>query len=388
MMKVLIIPSENFLTESEPLGGIFQYHQARAINRAGFQIGVLSVGFISTRYLFRKYIYKKTQNINGIKIIRNYIKLYFPYRYLPFYFKKYFLTKRADNLFIKYVNQYGKPDIIHAHNFLFAGMIADYLKNKYGINFIITEHSSSYYRNKISNISIKAIQNVSKSASSVTAVSTSFIKILKSFAKHDIDILPNLVDNYFLEGEFKKNKISTFTFLHVGSLDKNKNQELIIKSFKNLSLNYKNVHLKIAGEGRSLDFLKNLVISLELELQVTFLNRISQERVREEMLEADCFILSSNFETFGVVLIESLACGLPLISTKCGGPEDIVNKSNGILVEVGNQNEMQKAMTYIYENKHSYPRENLRTEARKKYGEEEFFKNVVKYYKQGINYAK
>jgi glycosyltransferase involved in cell wall biosynthesis len=387
VMKILIIPSENFITESEPLGGIFQLHQAKVLNKAGFLVGVLSVGFISTRYLFKKYDYKKTQCINGINIIRDYTKLFFPYRYLPFFFKKYRLTKRADVLFNNYVLQYGKPDIIHAHNFLYAGVIADYLKKRHGINFIITEHSSSFSRNKISKNSIKSIQIVSKNASAVTAVSKSFIKLLKSFIKSDIDILPNLVDNIFFEGEFKNKLDSNFTFLHVGSLDLNKNQELIIKSFKKLSEIYNNVHLKIAGEGVLLIHLENLVRVLQLDKKVTFLHRITQQKVKDEMMEADCFILSSNFETFGVVLIEALACGLPLISTKCGGPDDIININNGLLIDVGNQFEMEQAILFMYENINKYSKEKLRIEARERYSEEAFMKNVVKYYKQGINYA-
>ena len=124
---------------------------------------------------------------------------------------------------------------------------------------------------------------------------------------------------------------------------------------------------------------------LDIQKQVNFLGRISQERVREEMMKSDCFVLSSNFETFGVVLIEALACGLPLIATKCGGPEDIVNEQNGILIDVENQLQLEDAMITMYKNAHNYDKEKLRNYAKEKFGEKTFIENVIKYYKVRID---
>ena len=176
-MHILIIPSEHFITQNQPLGGIFQYHQAKALNNAGHQIGVLSVGYITPRYLISKYIYKKEEKINDINIKRYYKQLYFPHRYMPFEILKNNYIKMADKLYSRYIKEFGMPDIIHAHNFLYAGIIAEFLKDKYGIKYIVTEHSSSFVRNKLSKEKIKSIENVAKNASKVTAVSSSFNNI-------------------------------------------------------------------------------------------------------------------------------------------------------------------------------------------------------------------
>lgn len=387
-MHILIIPSEHFITESEPLGGIFQYHQAKALNNAGFTIGVLSVGYMSTRYLLRKYTYVRIQQDNNINILREYKQLFFPYRYLPFNFLKNGFIQMADKLIKTYVKHFGKPDIIHAHNFLYAGVISEYIKEKYGINYIITEHSSTFARYKFSTNSIHAIQRIAKNASSVTAVSSNFINLLEKYTNSKIGILPNLVNEYFFEKDFLIKSNDFFTFLHVGSLDKNKNQELIIKSFKKIALLNNKVRLKIVGNGSMIKYLESLVSNLNIKKQVDFLYRISPERVRHEMMNASCFILSSNYETFGVVLIEALACGLPLISTKCGGPEDIINRKNGVLVEIGNQSELEDAMAFVYSNRSKFLSVDLRNEAKERFGEEAFINNVTKYYEQGIKSTK
>lgn len=384
-MHILIIPSEHFITQTQPLGGIFQYHQAKALSNVGHQIGVLSVGYITPRYLIGKYIYKKKEKINDINIKRYYKQLYFLHRYMPFKILKHNYIKMADNLYCEYIKEFGIPDIIHAHNFLYAGVIAEFLKNKYGIKYIVTEHSSSFVRNRLSSEKIKSIENIVKNASNITAVSSSFNKILQEYTKTKIDLLSNIVDNFFFQKKFQ-NKISNdFIFLHIASLDKNKNQELLIRSFEKIAKLNDKIYLNIAGDGYMRNFLKSLVKKLDIEKQVNFLGRISQERVREEMMKSDCFVLSSNFETFGVVLIEALACGLPLIATKCGGPKDIVNKQNGILINVENQVQLENAMITMYRNAHNYEKEKLRYDAQEKFGEKAFIKNAMKYYEIGIN---
>ncbi|MFW2235602.1 glycosyltransferase [Aliarcobacter butzleri] len=384
-MHILIIPSEHFVTQIQPLGGIFQYHQAKALNNVGHQIGILSVGYITPRYLVSKYIYKKEEKKENINIKREYKQLYFPHRYIPFKVLKANYIKMADKLYKEYIKEFGIPDIIHAHNFLYAGIIAKFIKDEYGVNYIVTEHSSSFVRNKLSSGKIKSIENVAKNALKVTAVSSSFNNILKEYTKTNIDLLPNIVDDFFFQKKFQ-NKISkNFIFLHIASLDKNKNQELLIRSFEKIAKLNHNVYLNIAGSGYMKKYLESLVKKLDIQKQVNFLGRISQEKVRDEMMKSNCFVLSSNFETFGVVLIEALACGLPLIATECGGPKDIVNKQNGILIKTNNQFELKKAMLYMYENSYKYDREKLRNGAKEKFGEKTFIENVIKYYKVRID---
>lgn len=141
-MHILIIPSEHFITQTQPLGGIFQYHQAKALSNARHQVGVLSVGYITLRYLISKYIYNKEEKIDNINIKRDYQQLYFPHRYIPFHILKSNYIKMTDKLYSEYIKEFGIPDIIHAHNFLYAGIIAEFLKYKYGINYIITGYQS------------------------------------------------------------------------------------------------------------------------------------------------------------------------------------------------------------------------------------------------------
>ena len=84
------------------------------------------------------------------------------------------------------------------------------------------------------------------------------------------------------------------------------------------------LNLTIVGDGPQLESLKALVIELNIDSYVNFMGRLSNEDVKIQMHLADIFILTSKKETFGVVLIEALAVGLPCITTKSGGPEGII----------------------------------------------------------------
>ena len=196
--------------------------------------------------------------------------------------------------------------------------------------------------------------------------------------------MPNIVDSFFFEEKFEKLTKTEFIFFNVASLDDKKNHTLLLNAFANIFIGLP-IKLKIAGDGPLGDNLKKEVEKLDIQKQVNFLGRISQERVREEMMKSDCFVLSSNFETFGVVLIEALACGLPLIATKCGGPEDIVNEQNGILIDVENQLQLEDAMMTMYKNASKYDKQKLRSDAKDRFGEKAFIKNAMKYYEVGIN---
>ena len=80
--------------------------------------------------------------------------------------------------------------------------------------------------------------------------------------------------------------------------------------------------------------LHSLADSLGIRSQVEFLGPLSREQVVLEMSQCDVFVSSSTVETFGVVLIEAMAFGKPVLATRSGGPQDIIQEGQGLLVDV------------------------------------------------------
>lgn len=377
---VLIIPRGHIMTQVMPLASIFEFHQARALKDSGFNVGMISIGSIPLRKEFLCYPYNNFEVINGIFLFRNYKRFLIPHRLSNFSR----LKKRHFDLFFDqfkiYVDKYGLPDIIHAHNFLFSGLVAMEISKLYNIPYVITEHSSSFALGRISKKMKTEIKICSNKAKKVLAVSSSFAKLLNDKFSLSTSVLPNIIDEEFTINDFSTKKSNEhFVFLNVAALDSNKNHELLIRSF---AITFKGTRaiLKIAGFGPLRNKLEILCKDLGVADQVLFLGLLTRDKVKDEMFHANCFVLSSNYETFGVVLIEALSCGIPVISTDCGGPIDIVSNNNGLIVDIGNIEQLSLAMNFIYNNKSMYDHILIRDEILKKFGVEMFVKKISKIY--------
>lgn len=383
-MHVLIIPSEHFVTKKAPLGGIFQYDQALALSKAGHQVGVISVGLHNFRNILESYPYAREQNEKNLNIYRRYKKSYLPQRF----FSPEIVEKRNIELFLEifesYLKRHGRPDVIHAHNVFYAGFIAKYLSDHYAMPYVLTEHSSAYARGLISPELLARSTSVCKSAKGLSCVSRSFQSILKEKIGFSFEILHNIVDSTFFNTQLKHTQGDEFVFLNVASLDENKNQALALRAFAR-KFRGRRVTFRVAGDGPLKESLESLAVKLGIEKQVNFLGQISREAVREEMCQADCFVLPSNFETFGVVLIEAMASGLPLVATRSGGPEDIVTNENGILVDVGCEDQFADAMAQIFTSSNAFPRAKVREYAKFHFGEESFVRNAIALYDKVLN---
>lgn len=102
------------------------------------------------------------------------------------------------------------------------------------------------------------------------------------------------------------------------------------------------------------------------------------------MNKCDIFVLPSRYETFGVVYIEALASGKPVIATFNGGAEDIINEEVGVLVEIDNVNKLAQAMEKVRENYNKYNPESLRNYCTEKFSANVIIKKIINVYKKVI----
>ncbi len=105
-----------------------------------------------------------------------------------------------------------------------------------------------------------------------------------------------------------------------------------------------------------------------LSERVIFLGRVSRDNIVKEMQDANCFVLSSSYEAFGVVLIEAMSTGLPVIATRSGGPESILDESLGYLVDPGNTGELTEAMLKMINEYDRFSQQNIREKTLRRYG--------------------
>jgi glycosyltransferase involved in cell wall biosynthesis len=109
---------------------------------------------------------------------------------------------------------------------------------------------------------------------------------------------------------------------------------------------------------------------------------LERDQVRHWMQTCDVFVLPSLGETFGVVLGEAMACGKPVIATRCGGPEFLVTPETGLLVEPGNAAALAEAMEKFISGEISFGSVDLRSEVVRRFGERVFLDNISSIYQQ------
>ena len=95
----------------------------------------------------------------------------------------------------------------------------------------------------------------------------------------------------------------------------------------------------------------------------------------------DAFVLASRRETFGVVYIEAMAAGLPVIATRCGGPEDFVTEENGILIPVDDAAALTDAMEHMMLHRREYDSASISADIRRKFAPETIAARLTDIYK-------
>jgi len=257
------------------------------------------------------------------------------------------------------IKDFGKIDIIHAHVSYPAGWIAMKLSEKYKIPYVITEHMGPFpfkqFLSKNGDL-INIIREPLQKADKVIAVSPSLAERINSFGLAKPVYIPNVVnEEFFLPLPVKEghNAKSKFTFFTLGGMTPQKGiPDLIaaIKSFiARLSREEQSrVEFIIGGSGEEAERYRLLAEKMGVSQWIRWLGGIDRNEARYYFQHCDCFVLASHHETFGVVFAEAIACGKPVIATRCGGPECIVNESNGQLVEVGNIGQLSEALEHMY----------------------------------------
>lgn len=389
-MHILLLPSEHFITRWSPLGGIFQLDLARALYRRGIRVGVISVGKFPGFRLFTSKKYDNLELFGNIPVLRRYINFPLPIRFDNHLLYGRIFSEIASNLYDDYIKKYGKPDLIHAHNFRYAGCVAASLAYRKKTPFVVTEHSSAYSSGEIQGKLAERLAVVAASASGVSAVSKPFAEIVCRALRLEDDkltVIPNfLSEDFFSSVSAPRPSPSIaeeFVFLNVAELVPVKNQKLLLEAFA-AAFKQTTAKLRIVGDGPCKKELLRKAEELGVSSQVEMLGRLSRSGVCEQMRKADCFVLSSDSETFGVVLIEALSQGLPVVSTSCGGPSDIINEKNGILVKPKDVQSLSEAMYVMRKTHDQFDKPAIIRECQERYSEKKVSNQYIQFYQDAL----
>jgi glycosyltransferase involved in cell wall biosynthesis len=361
-IKVLFL-AKWYPNEDSQMHGIFIKRHAQSVSL-----------FCDVCVLYIHYGTKRPKTIieysieDKIKIIRVYPKS-IRFRNKIFQYLNFFINSYKGMKIVK--KEFGRPHIIHVNVALPMGILAVGLDLFKDIPYVVTEHFTGFTGQTKKFFNFFQLKIILKRAKYICPVSTTLKKTMEKFYQTDkYQIIPNIINTEIFFPEHLKKRNLKKQIIHVSTLKKeHKNISGIIYAIHKISKIRKDFEMHIIGDGYDRNNLENLCIQLGIKDSIVFFHGfVSDSELGEYLRNSDFFILNSNYETFSVACAEALASGIPVISTRCGGPEDFITENVGILIEKGNQQKLIDAILYMLSNSDKYDPKKLHNYIEKKFG--------------------
>jgi len=392
-LKILFLPAW-YPSEENPVNGIFIKEYAKAVSLYNEVVVLYSYSSLCT-YIRKPYrffrIYETIED--GIRTIR--IKLCGILNFTKDRFLKTFprLSKNKSNIgrkicasnfipkilknflripyiivrdllhylcifvsFSKLVKGGWRPDIIHAYVFS-AGVPAIFLGKLYKIPVVITELNTNVATYSLTTFNRMKLCFALSRANVVLPISKDLEESIKNYCEsvNRFFVVPCVVNTnvFYPTNKQIKNKVyGKKRMLTVCILTARKGINYLLEALHQLKYKRKDFILDIVGDGPNRVEYEDLAKSLGLEELVKFHGK--QPQIISFMRECDFFVLPSLYENFGVVYIEAMACGKPVIATNAGGAKEFINKEVGILVQPKDSGALAKSIDYMLDNYKDY----------------------------------
>lgn len=204
--------------------------------------------------------------------------------------------------------------------------------------------------------------------------------VQRGVEEHKITTYPRGVDtrrfnpekrNGFYSGKFKVNE--SIKLIYVGRISLEKNLDVLTEAFATIASIRPEVHLVVVGDGPYREVMERRLSGMA----VTFTGYLDGDNLAQAYASADIFVFPSATDTFGNVVLEAQASGLPVIVTDCGGPrENIIPDKTGLIVEAGNADALSRAILRLTDHPEllGYMRSSARNYTEKRSFDAEFLK--------------
>jgi glycosyltransferase involved in cell wall biosynthesis len=269
---------------------------------------------------------------------------------------------------MKFIIEY-KPDVIHSH--LFEAEIVSRWQLISGVKYITHCHDNMVQFNPFSLLTLFSkkritlfyerqlmIKNYIKSKTSFISISEHtfhyFQKSLPLRFKNQINLLFNAI-NYkrFSQISNSKNNTALLKIVNIGSFVPKKNQQFLLKVVHVLKERKIPVVLTLLGNGNGINKIKSIINEMHLENQILMPGNV--DNVEDYLSQNDIYVHSAYYEPFGLVLLEAMAAGLPVVCLNGGGNKDIMqNGKNGFILEEQNVEAFADKVVDLYSNKILY----------------------------------
>lgn len=351
-MRIVEIPS--FFP---PYGGEFCIEQSKALASLGYEVTILAHVQLGVTVYPGGWLQAKTKprhlKEDGVSIVNTEM------RGLPRCPK--INTRRwivgVRRLFAAYIAECGKPDVIHAHCCKWAGYAACLLHREYGVPYVVTEHlPASLLAEELGEPrrgiwQVEPLREAYREATMVIPVSEELVDDLAPYFGKDYrwTAISNIVDTGFFHFQPRPSlRGRRFRFCCVANYVPRKGYDVLFQAFKRLSARCDNVELHIAGRFTAGRECRQAIEALGLGDRVVNHGELDKEDVRRLLYTCDCLVLASRGEAQGLVLLEAMATGIPVVTTD-RVPRNALVEGGSLVVPVDDAAALAQAMFRMIE---------------------------------------
>ncbi|MFT4772521.1 MAG: glycosyltransferase involved in cell wall biosynthesis [Cryomorphaceae bacterium] len=307
----------------------------------------------------------------------------------PLRFAKDPIAERKENILnasVKnlktYISAHGKPDVIFHHGIFDYTYISAHLSEVFGIPIWHMENSPNieedFFPCANPFTSDEERKNFVQNVDRRFAVTNAYVVKMERIFKAPFELVPNVITDDFFVSNPKPRSKKPFVFCNVAIMDSRKRQDLIIEAFAEAFGGDDNYRLVIAGDGKLKQSLIDLVQKLDVSAQVDIPGYLNRDEVKDLLDRSNAFVLASRAETFGVVVIEAMARGIPTISSNIDGTKEIINSTNGIVFEEGSKQGLTAAFRQLVLNYDIYDPKKIVEDVKSRFGPDAVKKGLYK----------
>ncbi|MCP4415559.1 MAG: glycosyltransferase family 4 protein [Chloroflexi bacterium] len=256
----------------------------------------------------------------------------------------------------KLINERFRPDVIHAHSYV-GGAIAVLIGKIFRVPVVVSEHSTGFAKKTLAGKSLINAWLAFRGAEMVLPVSAALQKAIQFYVSNcRFRVVPNTVDTKIYFPVLNAKKLNDKQIIFVGHLhaDHRKGIPFLLQSLAEIRCHRDDWQLHIVGDGPARLEHERKVVELGIADKIIFHGRKMKPTVAKLMRQSDFLVVSSLVETFSVVAAEALASGIPVLTTRCGGPEEFVTSELGMVIQPGDVSELREGLQYMLDNSRKF----------------------------------
>ena len=307
------------------------------------------------------------------------------YRFFFWRFRQQIEQRMLHRLYKKF-----QPSIAHLHVVYGFAEEAIYLKKKKNLPFLVSEHMGPFPFDWITAKKELIIEPM-KQSSKVVAVSRAQAKQIELFTGVVPVIIPNVIhekDFFYTSTPKQPEKQQQFNIVFTGVYTKAKGGDYLVSVFPDFLKTYPGTVLHMVGYATEerMKELQTLLQQTGIQQHVRFHGNLSATQLNALYQQCDFYVCSSEWESFGLSVLEGLFTGLPALCTNCGGVSDFINDENGILIPNDQQHAtLLNGMLKMAAAVHQYNRQQIAEQVRSQFSSARIQHQYFDIYKEILN---